>query len=170
MTKLDVLKLCGLEALRMVIELFVDLAFIHEVREELTDLPLPRNEHEHGHCALTGRVVDDYVQIVDGFDEFLTGLLPQPQEKLVHQQDHAAKSLGLGVLSHPSQSLRPLGIDACRSSISSPSLIRIQKYPRPSQPKEPKSGKHSIDKHPERDVVADGDNATKVIPTLHNCC
>ena len=43
----------------------MDLALVDEVREELLQVPLPRDEHEDRRGALAGVVVDDDVEIVD---------------------------------------------------------------------------------------------------------
>ena len=111
MAQLDVLELGHLEALGMVVEVLVDLALVHQVREELLEVPLPRHEDEDRRRALPSAVVDDDVEVVDLLNELLTGLLGEPEQELVDHQDDATEALRLGVLRHALQTLAPAGID-----------------------------------------------------------
>ena len=83
MAQLDIVQCRDLEALRVVIEVLVDLALVDEVGEELLEVALAGDEHEDRRGALAGVVVDDDVEVVDLLDELLARLLGQPQPDCV---------------------------------------------------------------------------------------
>ena len=112
MAQFDVLKLRHLEALGVVVEVLVDLALVDEIREELLQVPLARDEDEDRRRTLAGVVVDDDVEVVDLLDKLLARLLREPEQELVDHQHDAAKALGLGVLRHAREAVAPAGVDA----------------------------------------------------------
>ena len=112
--QLDVFELEQLEPAAVVVEVFVDMVLADHVGEEIADPALTSDEDGHGDGALAAAadaVVDEGVEMVDGADELVAGLLPEPQEQLVDEEDHAAEAHLLGVLGHSPQPLGPVGVD-----------------------------------------------------------
>lgn len=95
----------------VVVEVFVDLRLVDQVREELLEVSLSRNKHEDGGGALSGVVVHDDVEIVDLGDELLAALFGEPEQKLVDHQHDAAEALRLGVFGHALEPLAPARVD-----------------------------------------------------------
>ena len=61
----------------------VNLGFVDEIRIELLEISLPRDEDENRALSLPGVMIDDNAEIVDFLHELLPGLLSEPQEELV---------------------------------------------------------------------------------------
>ena len=113
--QLDVLQLGHLEALGVVVEVLVDLALVHQVREELLQVPLPRHEDEDRRRPLrrslwSTMTLRSLISCTNSCPDFSA----QPQQELVDHQHDAAEPLRLGVLRHPLEPLAPARIDARR--------------------------------------------------------
>ena len=69
--QLDVLEFCHLETFGVMVEVLVDLGLVHQIREELLQVPLTCHEDENRRGALSGGVIDDQSEVVDLLDKLL---------------------------------------------------------------------------------------------------
>ena len=85
--QLDVFQGGGFEAPAVVVEVVVELVFVDHVGEEFAEAPLAGDEDGDGQGALTVGVVDDDVELVDGLLVFGAGLVGEPDEHFVEEED-----------------------------------------------------------------------------------